>query len=147
MAFSLFKKQQKKDDAPSDANKQKSTLVPIGQEEKSVPHEEKLPVLPQQRTWRMFPVGSDAVLKQPSLTEKAIRLNSVGKYVFEVNKDANKLSIRKAFFNAYGVMPSSVAVIRKEGKTVRHGRIVGHRRSVKKAIITVPKGKSVDLGI
>lgn len=147
MALPWFKKQQKKGDTAAQ-EEQKSTLVPIGsQEEKAAEKEPKKAPPPQQRTWRTFPIGSNAVIQQPSTTEKAMRLSSGGKYVFEVSKRANKLSIKKAFFNTYGVMPAKVAVIRQDGKTVRYGKHAGVRRAVKKAIITVPKGKTIDIGI
>lgn len=146
MAFSLFKKDSKKESKASPKKEEKkSTLVPAGEVQAS-PAPKKAATA-QQRTWRNFPVGSDAILLQPLLTEKAMKLSSGGKYAFEVARDASKLTIKKAFFNNYGVMPSKVAVIRQDGKTVRYGRYTGVRRAVKKAIITVAKGKSVDIGI
>lgn len=147
MAFSLFKKGSKKEPATPPKEERASSLVPIGESEGAQEKNAGTARPVRQRTWRNFPLGSDAILNQPILTEKAMKLSTVGKYVFNVSTTAGKLAIKKAFFNAYGVMPSKVAVIRQEGKVVRYGRYSGRRRNVKKAIITVPKGKSIDLGI
>lgn len=145
MAFSLFKKKQSDSQQPTRASK-KEALVPIEQGEQPKPIEKKAPSA-QKKTWKQFPLSSNAILKQPLLTEKAMRLSAAGKYVFEVSREASKLSIRKAFFNVYGVMPTKIAVMRQDGKEVRYGRTTGVRRKVKKAIITVKKGASVDIGV
>ena len=146
MAFSLFKKNKKDPVTPPQQGKKKSSLVPVGEvvEKKE---EDKKVVTAQTRTWKNFPLTSDAILMRPIMTEKAIRLSTTGKYVFEVRRSTSKILIRKAFFNAYGVMPSKIAVIRQDGKEVSRGKQTGRRRAVKKAIVTIPKGKQVDIGI
>ena len=149
MEFPFFTKGQKKEPKAVAKKEEKAgTLVPIEHErEDAGTSEPKKTQTPKQKTWRNFPVGSNALLARPITTEKAMKLSAMGKYAFEVARGANKLSIRKAFFNAYGVMPSKIAVIRQEGKVVRYGRYAGKRRDVKKALITVPKGKHIDIGI
>ncbi len=146
MAFSLFNKKNQKEPVKATPQKEKkSSLVPVDAlEEKK--EEKKTPVAPQ-RSWRRFPLTTDSILMRPIITEKAMRMSALGKYIFEVSPSMSKILIKKAFFNAYGVMPTKIAVARQEGKEVRYGRFSGKRREVKKAIITVAKGKQVDLGI
>lgn len=85
------------------------------------------------------------VLVKPLITEKASLLASLNKYVFMVKKDTNKVEIMKAIKEVYGVNPTTVNVIRMEGKDVRYGRYAGKRSDWKKAIVTLPKGKTIQV--
>lgn len=82
-------------------------------------------------------------LVRPLITEKASVLGGQNKYVFEVAKSTNKIEIAKAIDVVYGVKPISVNIVRVGGKKVRSGGTVGKRRDWKKAIVTLPKGKSI----
>lgn len=85
------------------------------------------------------------VLVKPLVTEKASVLASQNKYVFMVNKDTNKVEIAKAINEVYGVYPKAVNVVRSEGKDVRFGRYFGKRKDWKKAIVTLPAGKTIQV--
>ncbi len=85
------------------------------------------------------------VLLKPLITEKAASLSSENKYVFAVAKSSNKIEITKAIFEVYGVKPKSVNIVIVKGKKVRHGRIIGKRKDWKKAIVTLPKGKTINI--
>jgi large subunit ribosomal protein L23 len=85
------------------------------------------------------------VLVKPMITEKAAHLNSINQYVFMVNTSANKISVAKAIEEVYGVKPTSVNVIKMEGKKVNRGRITGKRKDFKKAIVTLKKGESISI--
>lgn len=80
---------------------------------------------------------------KPLVTEKASVLNALNQYVFAVAKDANKIEVAKAIESIYGVKPVSVNMLRVSGKNVRFGRIQGKRKDWKKAVITLPAGKSI----
>lgn len=84
-------------------------------------------------------------LINPLVTEKATIEGSLGKYLFEVAIDSNKIEIAKAIEEVYGIRPTSVNIVRMEGKKVRHGRVSGKRKDWKKAIVTLPKGKSINV--
>ncbi len=86
-------------------------------------------------------IREDRILRKPLVTEKAI---VSGRYVFEVASDANKIDIKKAFFNLYGIEPASVHTARQKGKQVRFGRRAGIRKDWKKAIITLQKGQKIE---
>ena len=88
---------------------------------------------------------SNNVIVRPLVTEKASILASLGQYIFEVNVDANRVQVRKSVFALYGVEPISVNIMNMRGKCVRFGRTKGKRKDWKKAVVTLPKGKTIDV--
>ncbi len=93
----------------------------------------------------VLPVGLEGVLVRPLVTEKASHLARVAQYVFSVHPDANSTEIRSAAKAMYGVLPVSVNIQIVRGKVVRFGRSNGKRKNWKKAIVTLPKGKTIDI--
>jgi large subunit ribosomal protein L23 len=85
------------------------------------------------------------VLQKPIITEKGGNLASMGKYVFEVAKDANKVEVAKAIQEVYGIMPVKVNLMRMEGKAKQRGNNKGKRKDWKKAIVSLPKGKTINV--
>ncbi len=85
------------------------------------------------------------ILIKPLITEKASVLASENKYFFEVSIDANKIEIAKAIAEIYGVHPTSVNIIRMQGKKTRYGRTEGKKKNWKKAIVTLPKGETIKI--
>lgn len=83
------------------------------------------------------------VLIKPLVTEKASVLGSLNKYVFNVAASANKIEVSKAIYEVYGVKPVSVNMVKVLGKHTRFGRTSGKRKDWKKAIITLPEGKTI----
>lgn len=83
------------------------------------------------------------VLVRPLITEKAANAQSQNKYSFIVARSASKLQIKQAITEVYGVKPIAVNVQNISGKRVRFGRSMGQRQDYKKAIITLPAGKSI----
>lgn len=85
------------------------------------------------------------IIERPLVTEKAARLASEGKYVFVVRKDAGRIEISQAIRAMYGIVPESVNIQNVHGKRMRFGRRRGKRASWKKAIVSMPKGKTIDV--
>lgn len=85
------------------------------------------------------------VLIKPLVTEKSAIAEHGNKYSFMVAKTANKNQIKIAIEEIYGVKPSQVNVANIEGRRVRFGRTMGKRNDYKKAIITLPQGKTIDI--
>ncbi|MBS1626419.1 MAG: 50S ribosomal protein L23 [Bacteroidetes bacterium] len=90
------------------------------------------------------------VLIKPILTEKANgQQEKLHRYAFKVNKKANKLEIKKAVEEFYGVTVTNVntAVAPGKNKTryTKAGFIQGAKPSYKKAFITVAEGETIDL--
>jgi large subunit ribosomal protein L23 len=83
------------------------------------------------------------VLKRPIVTEKSTTLGEAGKYVFEVNKKANKKQIWRAVESAFDVTVLSVNTLRVPGKTKRYGPREHLTPSWKKAIVTLKTGDNI----
>lgn len=89
-------------------------------------------------------MGIQHILIRPLVTEKtAGGLGSDRTYAFEVGLAANKLQVRKAIEDFYGVSVTDVRTIIVRGKNKRWGRHVGKRSNWKKAYITVAEGQSL----
>jgi large subunit ribosomal protein L23 len=85
------------------------------------------------------------VLIRPLLTEKGSHLGIENKYLFEVDYNTNKIEVAKAIETVYGVKPTKVNIIKLAGKVMRRGRTEGRRKNWKKAIVTLPKGKTIQI--
>lgn len=85
------------------------------------------------------------VLLRPIVSEKASKQQSHNQYFFEVALGTNKIEVAKAIKDVYGIAPISVNMVRVEGKAVNTGRISGRRKDWKKAIVTLPAGKTISL--
>jgi large subunit ribosomal protein L23 len=85
------------------------------------------------------------VLLRPLLTEKGSHLGVQNKYLFEIGYDTNKIEVAKAIEAVYGVKPTKVNIIKLAGKVMRRGRTEGRRKNWKKAIVTLPKGKTIQI--
>ena len=87
------------------------------------------------------------VIVNPVVTEKSTTLSENNQIVFLVNINSNKIDIKKSIELIYGVKVSSVNIIRVKGKTKVFKGKVGKRSDYKKAIISLPKGQSIDLSL
>ncbi len=85
------------------------------------------------------------VLIKPLITEKGGNLGVQGKYLFQVSDNANKIEVAQAIREVYGIKPVKVNLFNVKGKRVRFGRIFGKRKDWKKAVVTLPKGKSINV--
>jgi len=89
-------------------------------------------------------IGS-SVLVRPLMTEKSTKLSHLGQYVFEVALSASKGEVKESIKKMYGVEPRTVHLIRYKGERVVFRRQTGCTKAMKKAIVTLPKGKSIDV--
>jgi large subunit ribosomal protein L23 len=90
------------------------------------------------------------VLVKPILTEKAnSQQDKLRRYAFRVNRKANKLEIKKAVEDFYGVnvVDVNTSVVPGKNKTrfTKAGYVSGRKPAYKKALITVAVGESIDL--
>ena len=76
----------------------------------------------------------DIILK-PIITEQSMEATEDKKYVFQVANDANKIEIKKAVEEIFGVKVEKVNTIRMDGKEKRMGVHIGRRASWKKAMV------------
>jgi len=90
------------------------------------------------------------VLIKPILTEKAnAQQEKLKRYAFKVNRRANKLEIKKAIEDFYGVSVVDVNTLVAPGKNktkfTKAGFIKGVRPAYKKALVTLAEGDTIDL--
>ena len=89
-----------------------------------------------------------STLKRPIITEKATGLTEKGRYVFEVERTANKVQIKKDVEQMYGVTVTSINTMRTIGKLkskfTKGGQVSGRRAHGKKAVVTLKEGDVID---
>lgn len=93
---------------------------------------------------------SSDVLVKPVLSEKANKQSEkMNRYTFIVDRKANKLEIKKAVEDFYGVqvenVNTSVSPSKLKAKYTKAGFIVGRKPAKKKAVVTVAEGDTIDL--
>ena len=81
----------------------------------------------------------------PVITEKATLLTEQNKVVFQVAKDATKDEIAAAVEELFKVRVIKVNTMITKGKTKRFRGILGQRSDVKKAIVTLQEGQTIDI--
>lgn len=79
------------------------------------------------------------------ITEKATAASDYNKVVFNVRKDATKPQIKSAVEKLFDVKVASVNTLVRKGKTKRFKGNLGHQSDVKKAIVTLVEGQSIDI--
>ena len=75
------------------------------------------------------------IIKKPIITQNSMDQMADRKYTFEVAKDANKIEIKKAVEEIFGVKVEKVTTMRVLGKVKRMGANSGKRPDWKKAIV------------
>lgn len=90
------------------------------------------------------------VLVRPVLTEKVNgQIEKSGRYTFVVAKAANKLEVKKAIEEFYGVKVADVNTIvvpaKAKSRFTKAGVLKGRKSGYKKAVITLAEGDSIDL--
>lgn len=81
----------------------------------------------------------------PVITEKSTILSENNQVVFEVAINATKPEIKEAIEQLFSVSVTAVNTIKLKGKTKRFRGIAGRRKDVKKAIVTLKDGDSIDI--
>jgi large subunit ribosomal protein L23 len=90
------------------------------------------------------PKHYDTILA-PVITEKATLLSEQNKVVFKVAMDSTKDEIAAAIESLFKVNVTKVNTMIVKGKTKRFRGIMGRRNDVKKAIVTLAPGQSIDI--
>ena len=89
------------------------------------------------------------IIKKPVITEKMTAISEkLNRYAFIVDVRANKLQIKQAVQDLYGVQVAAVNTMRYDGKLksryTKTGVVQGQRDAFKKAIVTLAKGETID---
>jgi large subunit ribosomal protein L23 len=85
------------------------------------------------------------VIRKPIITEKATLASESNAVVFEVSIDANKPQIKSAVEELFGVKVKAVNTTVTKGKTKRFRGMMGRRKDVKKAYVTLEEGNTIDV--
>ena len=85
------------------------------------------------------------VIKKPWITQKATMESAKNKYVFVVRENAASPEIKKAVEAIYKVSVTKINIVNAKSKIRRLGQSIGTKPGVKKAIVTIKKGESIDI--
>lgn len=133
MAILKRKKADENTDGPAKETKPKAKKAPAAKKSETKPASKKTSMV------------DTSVIVKPLVTEKSAVLASANQYVFVVKKNANRVAVRSAVKALYGVTPESVNIMNVRGKKVRFGRVRGKRSDWKKAVVTLPAGKTINV--
>ena len=85
------------------------------------------------------------IIRSPVVTEKSTRLSEYNQVVFKVRLDATKPQIKAAVEALFDVKVTAVNTLNQKGKVKRFRGRLGKRNDVKKAIVTLEEGHSIDI--
>lgn len=91
------------------------------------------------------------IIKKPIISEKATTLSeNMNRFTFQVDKKANKIEIKNAVENMYGVQVTEVRTMNYGGgksstKYTNRGIVEQRNKQWKKAVVTVADGETIDL--
>ena len=91
-----------------------------------------------------------SILIKPIITEKATALSEdINVYAFEVARSANKVEIKRAVEDFYGVnvetVRTAIVPAKFQTKYTKAGLVRGRKSAYKKALVKVVSGESIDL--
>jgi large subunit ribosomal protein L23 len=85
-------------------------------------------------------------IRRALITEKStVAKDESNKYIFEVDRRANKIEVATAVEKIFKVKVVDVHVMNILGKKKRVGRVMGEKRSWKKAIVTLAPGNRIEI--
>lgn len=113
--------------------------------EKQVEKKTETHPLPKEKPRRKVSRVAYYVLASPHVTEKATGLEKENKYIFKVLPKTNKIEIKKAIEDLYGVDVIGVKVINIPRRQRRIGKQRGWRKGYKKAIVKIKTGQKIEI--
>jgi len=81
----------------------------------------------------------------PKISEKAVFMAERGIYIFEVPSRANKIEVAKSVEQAFKVNVIDVNILIAKGKLKRFKKSLGRQSDVKKAMVKLKAGQSIEL--
>ena len=85
------------------------------------------------------------IIRKPLVTEKSTMASENGAVVFEVSIDSSKPQIKEAVEALFGVKVKAVNTSITKGKQKRFKGVLGRRKDVKKAFVTLEDGNTIDV--
>jgi len=93
----------------------------------------------------MQEIESYDIVKSMLRTEKGTQMLPYNKYLFIVDKKANKIEIKKAIEKIYSVKVDKINTVNLKGKKRRIRFKEGKRPDWKKALVTLKKGHTIEI--
>jgi large subunit ribosomal protein L23 len=81
----------------------------------------------------------------PVITEKSTQASEHNQVTFRVRSEATKPQVKEAVEGLFGVKVKAVNTLNQKGKVKRFRGRIGKRNDVKKAIVTLVEGDSIDV--
>ena len=85
------------------------------------------------------------VIVSPAITEKSTMASEQNQVIFNVAKKATKPEIKAAVEALFGVKVTAVNTLLRKGKVKRFRGTIGKQSDVKKAVVTLAEGQSIDV--
>ena len=85
------------------------------------------------------------IIRNPVVTEKSTMASESNQVIFDVAIDATKPEIKEAIEALFSVKVTAVNTLVRKGKLKRFRGYLGRRNAVKKAIVTLADGQSIDI--
>lgn len=85
------------------------------------------------------------IIRSPVITEKSTMASENNQIIFNVASNATKPEIKKAVEALFSVKVKAVNTLNRKGKMKRFRGMVGKQSDVKKAIVTLQEGNSIDV--
>ncbi len=85
------------------------------------------------------------IIRNPVVTEKSTMASESNQVIFDVAIDATKPEIKDAIEALFSVKVTAVNTLVRKGKLKRFRGYLGRRNAVKKAIVTLADGQSIDI--
>jgi large subunit ribosomal protein L23 len=85
------------------------------------------------------------VIVSPAITEKSTMASEQNQVVFNVSRKATKPEIKAAVEALFSVKVTAVNTLVRKGKVKRFRGTIGRQSDVKKAIVTLADGQSIDV--
>jgi large subunit ribosomal protein L23 len=93
----------------------------------------------------MSEINNYDVIRSPAITEKATMASENDQIIFNVAADATKPEIKRAVEGLFGVKVKSVNTLVRKGKVKRFRGHLGRQSDVKKAVVRLVDGQSIDI--
>jgi large subunit ribosomal protein L23 len=90
-------------------------------------------------------IRSHDVIRSPAITEKATMVSANNQVVFNVARDATKPQIKAAIEKLFGVKVEAVNTLVRKGKRKRFKGRAAVQSDVKKAVVTLAEGQTIDV--
>jgi len=87
------------------------------------------------------------VIISPVITEKSTMVSDNNQVVFKVAQTATKPEIKAAVEALFGVKVEAVNTLVRKGKVKRFKGLVGKQNDIKKAVVTLAEGQSIDFSV